>query len=198
MKKQVCIVFIIVLASSLFSLRSYAKILTTDDVRSMLRNRGFFAKEYSVNKSYCNPNGNFSNDYVSRTLNGDRVVVDRATGLMWHQSGSSSTMYYKKAIKWIDKLNRAGYAGYSDWRLPTLEEGASLIESSKSSNGKYVDAVFSAIQEWIWTSDQAHSADAARRAGYRGAWYVDFYGGCVRNYRLIYFGFYVRPVRSGK
>jgi len=81
----------------------------------MLKKRGFFASNW-------NKSGNFSNKYEAKTINGENVVIDNATGLMWHQSGSEKYMSYTKAKKWIDELNRRSYAGYRDWRLPTLEE----------------------------------------------------------------------------
>jgi len=56
-------------------------------------------------------------------------------------------MDWDKAKQWVRDLNSIGYAGYHDWRLPTLEETASLLESSNG-NGLYIDSVFSNKQEW--------------------------------------------------
>lgn len=61
---------------------------------------------------------------------GDAVVIDdKRTGLSWEKAGSG---YWNAAV--IDKshariaaLNDARYAGYTDWRLPTLEEAMSLV-----------------------------------------------------------------------
>jgi uncharacterized caspase-like protein len=125
-------------------------------------------------------------NYNLETIRGDKVVVDNATGLMWHQNGSDDSMKEKEVKKWIRGLNRKGYAGYSDWRLPTLEEAASLLESNKR-NDLYIDRVFSNKQEWIWTGD---------RYGSEAAWFVGFYGGGVNWYGYIYGSINVRPVRS--
>jgi hypothetical protein len=121
-------------------------------------------------------------DYNLKTIRGEKVVVDDATGLMWHQPGSRKYMRYRKAKKWVVKLNRKGYAGYSDWRLPTVEEAASLLEPSKRN---YIDPVFSNKQEWIWTGD---------RYGSLGAWVVSLCNGSV--YWNRFSKNYVRPVRS--
>ena len=57
-----------------------------------------------------------------------KVVMDYATNLVWQQGGSSEYMEYEQAVNWVEELNRSGYAGFNDWRLPTLEEAMSLME----------------------------------------------------------------------
>jgi len=156
------------------SLRSSYSTLSSNEAKSMIKRRGFF-------DLFDNPSGGFSNDFRVKTIRGDKVVINRATGLMWHQSGSSSYIKFSEAEEWIRDLNRRRYAGYSDWRLPTLEEAASLLEQTKR-NGFYIDPVFSSKQEWIWTGDKYGSS--------RG-WVVNF------NHGRIYWSRYgyVRPVR---
>lgn len=73
-----------------------------------------------------------NHDYELRELLGDKVVIDHATGLMWHQSGSTFGLNWYKAKRWVEQLNREGYGGYNDWRLPTIEEASSLLEPSKT------------------------------------------------------------------
>ncbi len=121
-----------------------------------------------------------------KVINGDKVVIDHATGLMWHQNGSDN-LKGNVAKQWVRDLNSRGHAGYSDWRLPTVEEAASLLESGKS-NGLYIDPGFSNKQEWIWTGDEY---------GSEGAWGVYFGNGLVF---WVNFAseFYVRPVQSGR
>lgn len=130
-------------------------------------------------------------DYEVKTVNGNKVVIDNATGLIWHQSGSSKRMTYNNAKKWVYELNNSGYAGYSDWRLPTVEEAASLLESrvNKNNRGLYIDPIFDQNQLYIWTGDSYDT---------KAAWNVDFYYfGCVRCY-YFHSNFFVRPVRSSK
>ncbi len=60
--------------------------------------------------------------YDLKSINADKVVMDHTTGLMWHQSGSEKYMNWKLANNWVEQLNKKGYAGFKDWRLPTVEE----------------------------------------------------------------------------
>ena len=92
---------------------------------------------------------------------------------------------WNKAKKWVRSLNSRGYAGHHDWRLPTVDEAASLLESNKR-NDLYIDPVFSNKQSYI-RSIGRHSSEAA--------WLVLFFDGSV-HWRGIYGNHYVRPVRS--
>lgn len=114
-----------------------------------------------------------------------KLVMDHATGLMWQQSGSASYRTYADAEKYIRDLNNQRFAGYNDWRLPTLEEAMSLMESKKV-DGLYLDSVFERKQEWIWTADK----NSAERA-----WYVGFGDGLCAFYGIAHFTS-VRAVRS--
>jgi hypothetical protein len=105
---------------------------------------------------------------------------------MWQKSGSNDWLPYEKAKAYIDELNSRKFAGYRDWRLPTVDELKSLLMPEKQSDGLYINPIFGKTQRWCWTSD-------SRASG--GAWHVGFPGGDV------YWGslgsdLYVRAVRS--
>jgi hypothetical protein len=120
------------------------------------------------------------------------VVVDNATGLMWHQSGSDDYVDWDEAKEWVEDLNsEEGYAGYQDWRLPTVDEAVSLLESSQINGDLYIDPVFSKNQRWTWTGDKSEYED-----GSEAACCVDFDDGSVNWYYILNCLFYVRPVRS--
>ena len=61
------------------------------------------------------------------TLNGDKVVTDTATGLVW-QKDYVLKGEWKQALNYCESLV---YAGYSDWRLPNRNEILSLIDYGK-------------------------------------------------------------------
>ena len=164
------------------TLRSHYRSLSVSEVQSMpnvsIREK---TKWGFIGHSTIN------HDYSLKAVSGDVVVVDNATGLMWHQGGSVDWLNWNYAKEWIEDLNSRGYAGYQDWRLPTVEEAASLLESSKKNGDLYIDPVFSKHQLWILTGD--------RKAGSESAWCGGLASCRVLSVKICY-GTYVRPVRS--
>ncbi len=124
-------------------------------------------------------------EYESEIIGDDKVVIDRATGLMWHPSGSYEYMKKKEVKRWIRDLNRKGYAGHNDWRVPTVEEASSLLEASEKNGNLYIDTVFDKKQRWLWTGDSCSSG---------GMWRVYFDDGYVDWGDVSYL--FVRPVRK--
>jgi hypothetical protein len=104
---------------------------------------------------------------------------------MWQQAGSPNYMAFSEAQKYIEDLNRQKFAGFNDWRLPTLEEAMSLMEPTRN-DALYIDTKFDVKQRWIWTSD---IYSAAR------TWTVHFDSGSFDYDRVDYDDFYVRVVR---
>jgi len=105
-----------------------------------------------------------------------QVVVDHATGLMWQQSGSPTELTYDDAQTYIRKLNDQKFAGYDDWRLPTVEELLSLVEKERNANGLYIDPIFNQAQTWVWSTDK-RQAEGDGSAG--PAWGIHFDSGYV-------------------
>jgi hypothetical protein len=170
------------------TLRSYYKSLSASQVQSM-PNVTIHEKDEDC---FGNPrlicHSTINHDYNPKTVGGDKVVVDNATGLMWHQGGSGRHLTWADAKEWIKKRNKNGYAGYHDWRLPTVDEAVSLLESGKKNGNLYIDPVFSKKQRWIWTGDS--------KAGSEAAWHVHFYIGYVHWRSYVNRSLSVRPVRS--
>lgn len=135
--------------------------LSKSSVKSMLQRHNFYCGEYDWSKEYCNPRGTgIQNNFEKQTVNGDEVVFDHATGLTWQPSGSKKYMSYEKTKEYIQKINTDKFAGYDDWRLPTLEEAMSLMKPTKNTDALYIDPLFDKQQNWIWTSD-TYSASRA-------------------------------------
>jgi len=54
----------------------------------------------------------------------------------------------------VDYLNKNVFAGFNDWRLPTLEEAMSLVEREKKNENLNIAPVFDRKQWCIWTCDE--------------------------------------------
>ncbi|MDC7223914.1 MAG: DUF1566 domain-containing protein [Spirochaetales bacterium] len=70
--------------------------------------------------------GDYTNLPPSYRDNGDGTVSDLNTGLMWVQSPEEITGWTGAA----EKAAASRWAGYDDWRLPTLKELSSLLQYS--------------------------------------------------------------------
>jgi len=118
-------------------------------------------QKYNFTDHERNPKGNFSNYLVD---NGDgQTVTDQVTGVMW-QRGGADIMSHRSMRRELEKLNADKFAGYDDWRFPSMAEALSLMEQEKNRD-LFVHPCFSAEQPFIFV-------DATRRPG--GYWFVDF------------------------
>ncbi|MFQ5630538.1 MAG: DUF1566 domain-containing protein, partial [bacterium] len=107
-----------------------------------------------MNKKWSHANGGGIAHQYELQQNG-QVVFDAATGLWWQQSGSRDKMTFSKTKRFADELCKNKFAGFSDWRLPTLEEAMSLMEKENMNGDLHIDPVFDKAQSWIWTSDNS-------------------------------------------
>jgi hypothetical protein len=171
-----------------YSLRSTAKNCSQNDINAILIKHNFYDSEK-------NAKGIFNNDFEQKVINNDKVITDYHTGLMWHQSGSNDQLKWIKGMDWINELNTHKYAGYVDWRMPTVEEAASLLGQREIGMPQFIDTGFSCLQENVWTCD---SCDVHYHENLLDtAWYVDYADGYVRTHYTCC-GCYIRPVRSCK
>ena len=131
----------------------------------------YMFKRYNFFDSYWNTSGSFDNDFVD---SGDGTVTDRATGLMWQQGGSLKPLAWRLAKSYVNSLNKNRSAGYSDWRLPTIDELVSLIEKSDT-GGLHIHSMFDMKQKHCWSKDSSdkplHPAITQKR------WTINFVRG---------------------
>ncbi len=170
------------------SLRNTPQTLLNRDVIRMIQNRGFNHPNNLATWELSGTfQGNFQHKYEAQTVNDINVVVDHVTGLMWQQAGSAEKMNWAAAREYIQQLNQSEYGGHPDWRLPTVEELASLLEFDAKNGNAYIDPVFDASLDFCWSSDTTDNAN--------DAWTVAFHSG------YVYFdpqaqSHYVRMVRT--
>jgi hypothetical protein len=169
-------------------LRAKPAIVSRDDVVLMIWNYGFnHPADLSIGGLSGRVSGTFRHNYEPKMLDDNGVVIDHATNLMWQQSGSPDRMIWQEAKAYVKHLNQENFAGYSDWRLPTIEELASLLEFRKQPGTLYIASVFDSMQWICWSADIFQSA--------AHVWFIYFDHGYISNTDADS-ALYVRAVRS--
>ena len=74
--------------------------------------------------------------------------------------------------RYVQQLNRDHFAGYSNWRLPTLEELASTMESSWENEDLFIEPFFDIQQKNCWSSD-TNGPERAWKANFRLGYIID-------------------------
>ena len=103
-------------------------------------------------------------------VNPDETVTDRATGLVWQQSGSEFPLTWSRAKDYLQALNSSQFAESSTWRLPTIDELVTLLTELPRGEDYCIDPIFDQRQKWIWSCD---------RRSFIAAWYVSIDMGYV-------------------
>jgi TPR repeat protein len=119
-----------------------------------------------------NPGGGFPHQYEPMNAAGLRLIVDRATKLVWLRQQNPVRMNLGKTRQWIASLNRVEYGGIRGWRLPTIEEAASLLQKNAGAGGIFLDDIFGRDIKEIWTGDSLTESES---------WIVDFQKGMITN-----------------
>lgn len=128
------------------------------------------------------------------------TVLDKETRLMWARDANIAArkMKWDDAYEFIEKINRSGYAGYRDWRLPDKTELLTLLDYAKSQRytGNLQEPLvrigFTYVLDWYWSSTTGPAWD-----GTDGAWAVNMGSGHVGAHSKAD-GNNAWPVRTGQ
>ncbi|MBF0317830.1 MAG: DUF1566 domain-containing protein, partial [Nitrospirae bacterium] len=132
------------------------------------------------------------------TDNGNLTVTDNLTGLLWMKDAGTPTvgsctggyMVWQSALNYVTCLNTANYLGYTDWRLPNIQERFSLVDRGATSTSGHPFTNIQPDRHGDWSSTSYASNTSF-------AWVVHMDAGHVFAYDKSYTG-YVWPVRSGQ
>ncbi len=121
----------------------------------------------------------------------DGTVTDRLTGLMWAKNAGPAAGAYNwfSALDAISRLNANKYCGYHDWRLPNINELATLIDRSRYAPALPCNHPFSNVKVWYWTSTT--TADYSNHA-----WRIYFFLGHIDYGHKQHMFNHVWPVRT--
>ena len=150
-------------------LREIPRALNTEEIRALLKRYNFYATCWNNNKEFCNPEGDFQNHLID---NRNGTISDKATGLMWQHGGSPEPLTWQGAKAYAEKANHEAFAGHIGWRLPTIEELASLMERSWKNNDLFIDPIFDKSQRQCWSGD-AKDGDTAWKADFHLGFFID-------------------------
>ena len=117
-------------------------------------------------------------------VNPDKTITDATTGLIWQRSGSQFPITWLQAKEFVKGLNSLKFAGYGNWRLPTIDELVTLLTEFPSGEDYCIEPIFNPRQKWIWSSD---------RRSFTAAWYVSIDMGYVASQDFTGY-YYVRAV----
>ena len=103
---------------------------------------------------------------------GNGTIADQNSGLLWQRADSyhelKQGMNWYQALEYIDLKNSEKFAGFGDWRLPTLKELKNLYDASrpiKSKDGERIglpEPFKSGGSYYLWTNTER---------GLENAWY---------------------------
>ena len=131
------------------TLRRIQKQMSVSELEDMIKKYNFFVKGK-------NDNGVFPNDFINKK---EGTVTDTTTDLMWQKSGSELTLSWNQAKQYIQQLNEQGFGGYYNWRIPTVEELASLLKGEMNAKGQLMDPLFHNKQKECWSADPYEQSD---------------------------------------
>lgn len=114
------------------------------------------------------------------------VAYQPATGLLWQRGGSEWGLTLDEARDHVAELNAARFAGFDDWRLPTVDEACTLLAPPPEGGGHCVPPVLDPSPDPLWTAD---------RKSFTAGWFVSASMGFA-GWQDDTCRFHVRVVRS--
>lgn len=150
--------------------------------------------------------------YASAMAQDSLVVKDTKSGLLWMKFDFSYLnkrflQNWDECFSWAKKINEAGYAGYSDWYVPSISEYRSI--NASAAQRKIYRQNFSELDTACVWGNGAYSFWARNERSKYVASYISFFDGFATSgdkenkvgggeWEGIPFGFSVRLVRKDK
>jgi hypothetical protein len=128
------------------------------------------------------------------TDNGDGTVTDNELGLMWCQADNNGNVNWQQAEKWV--LFTFPYTigkQYDNWRMPTLSELQSLVDTGRDAPGYETDCgqrvkIIPLIRlscGWVWSSETDANAPTATVFNFDNVYHYKVRKAHYRGYRAL-------------
>lgn len=136
------------------------------------------------------------------SINVDTTVIDNLTGLVWAPDAGTPTIGscvggmkdWQGALNYVACLNTNSYLGYTDWRLPNVNEVESLFNSGQANSAAWLNTqgFSNVLANYYWSS--------TTQAGFTQlAWVATFQNSNTDSGGLkSSASYYVWPVRTGE
>ncbi|OGR09462.1 MAG: hypothetical protein A2341_18200 [Deltaproteobacteria bacterium RIFOXYB12_FULL_58_9] len=140
---------------------TYADDLTSAWRVSFAHGNMYFNDKIAQGYTRCVRGGPFlTRQFEVDIVNGDRVVTDTLTGLQWQgcingKSGDNCTAGLVVESDWVSALavcENANWAGFTDWRLPNIQELTSIADHRRYGPAIDVTTFPSTPLDWFWSS----------------------------------------------
>jgi hypothetical protein len=131
------------------------------------------------------------------------AAVDKKTKLMWAINPSKTVKFpnprkitWDKAVLWVDYVNKKGWCGYHDWRIPNISALKTLRTKFEQSGLYLSEAVFNDINTeyyyWVWSCSPHNNSEHYKRVViFRNEYHENGFDGYFKDNKL-----FVRLVRS--
>jgi hypothetical protein len=152
-----------------------------------------FTSPWCPNECYTawvfDPYGTSTTTTISPFIdNGDGTVTDTTSGLMWQQATAYGPFRLYQAIPYCSNLE---LAGYTDWRLPALDELLSLVDRSRVNPAINITCFPDTVTTGYYLSSTVDEGSPF----IDNVYYVSFYSGSVWT-QIKTVDFHVRAVRG--
>jgi hypothetical protein len=140
--------------------------------------------------TYCDASGPCANPAADCDLDpSNDVVTDNLTGLIWIRLTDNIHRTWEESLDYANDLNRCGY---SNWRLPNINELASMIHNGEPDTAVWLNT--SPPDYFIGIESFPHWSSTTDRAQRASAMVVNLWNGSIGNQSKTAYS-YAWPVR---